>query len=178
MPTNYLDRVAKALKKSRSKKLVETPIVEYKAHITPQYEEPYGPYIRKSIKIRALSPEDAQRKADILEARNNYDNSWDGFTGDVWASVDPFNVPYGPRLPVSIEEAEELRRKYAIPKLYDSLDGNGLGFLTGGEVKRFGIHGAEPNLQFTGGRKDDMWRNEPYLNWRYNYHWDKNSAGY
>lgn len=173
MPS-YLDRIAKALKNSRSKRLVENPVAEYTARITPQDYNPDAWY-RRSVSIRALSPHDAQRKADILEKRNNYDNSWDGFTGDVWVSLDD-RTPYGPRLPVSYEEAEELRRKYAVPKLYDSADGNGLGYLTGGEIKRFGIYGAEPNLEFTGGRVDDLWRNEPYLNWRYNYHWDKNAG--
>lgn len=173
MPS-YLDRVAKALKNSRSKRLVENPVAEYTAHITPQDCNPDAWY-RRSVSIRALSPEDAQRKADILERRNNYDNSWDGYTGDVLVSLDD-RIPYGPRLPVSYEEAEELRRKYAVPKLYESDEGRGLDYLTGAEIKRFGIEGKQPNLEFTGGRVDDLWRDEPYLNWRYNYHWDKNAG--
>lgn len=45
-----------------------------------------------------------------------------------------------------------------------------------GAMKTLGIRGKQPNLEFTGGRVDDLWRNEPYLNWRYNYHWDKNAG--
>lgn len=146
-------------------------MVEYTARITPQDYNPDVQY-RRSVSIRALSPRDAQRKADILETRNNYDNSWDGYTGDIWVSLSD-RLPYGPRLPVTYEEAEELRRKYAVPRLYNSYEGNGLGYMTGEEVNRLGITRAVGDMRFKGGVRDSRKRNEPYLNWRYNYHWGR-----